>query len=53
MICKLACYGNTRNEALQTSIEALDSYVIRGNYKKEKHFLFILIIFSNVYILFT
>jgi len=30
MICKLACYGNTRDEALQTSIEALDSYVIRG-----------------------
>lgn len=30
MICKLACYGQTRNEALKTSIEALDSYVIRG-----------------------
>jgi len=30
MICKLACYGSTRQEALKTSIEALDSYVIRG-----------------------
>jgi len=31
MICKLVCYGNTRNEAIDTSIKALDSYVIRGN----------------------
>jgi len=30
MICKLACYGETREEALKTSVEALDSYVIRG-----------------------
>jgi len=30
MICKLACYGSTREEALKTSVEALDSYVIRG-----------------------
>ncbi|XP_032779353.2 propionyl-CoA carboxylase alpha chain, mitochondrial [Daphnia magna] len=30
MICKLACHGATRDEALKTSIEALDSYVIRG-----------------------
>ncbi|XP_069692302.1 propionyl-CoA carboxylase alpha chain, mitochondrial-like isoform X2 [Periplaneta americana] len=30
MICKLVCYGNTRKEAIDTSIKALDSYVIRG-----------------------
>ena len=30
MICKLACYGHTRDEALKTSVKALDSYVIRG-----------------------
>ncbi|CAG2065586.1 unnamed protein product, partial [Timema podura] len=30
MICKLVCYGNTRKEAINTSIKALDSYVIRG-----------------------
>ncbi|XP_023717228.1 propionyl-CoA carboxylase alpha chain, mitochondrial isoform X2 [Cryptotermes secundus] len=30
MICKLVCYGNTRNDAINTSLEALDSYVIRG-----------------------
>ncbi|EFX88799.1 hypothetical protein DAPPUDRAFT_187192 [Daphnia pulex] len=30
MICKLACHGLTRQEALNTSVEALDSYVIRG-----------------------
>lgn len=30
MICKLVCYGNTRNEAIDTSLKALDSYVIRG-----------------------
>lgn len=30
MICKLACYGNTREEAIATSIKALDAYVIRG-----------------------
>lgn len=37
MICKLACHGATRDEALKTSIEALDSYVIRG--------IFIVIVF--------
>ncbi|KAF2350875.1 Biotin carboxylase C-terminal [Trinorchestia longiramus] len=30
MICKLVCYGHTRDEAIKTSIKALDSYVIRG-----------------------
>ncbi|KAJ9594842.1 hypothetical protein L9F63_013879 [Diploptera punctata] len=30
MICKLVCYGNTRKEAIDTSIKALDFYVIRG-----------------------
>ena len=30
MICKLVCYGDTREEAIQTSIKALDSYVIKG-----------------------
>lgn len=30
MICKLACYGETRDEAIATSVKALDSYVIRG-----------------------
>ena len=30
MICKLACYGDTREQALATSVKALDSYVIRG-----------------------
>jgi hypothetical protein len=31
MICKLVCYGNVRSEAIETSLKALDSYVIRGN----------------------
>uniref|UniRef100_A0A6A7FM23 Propionyl-CoA carboxylase alpha chain, mitochondrial n=1 Tax=Hirondellea gigas TaxID=1518452 RepID=A0A6A7FM23_9CRUS len=30
MICKLVCWGDTREEAIKTSIKALDSYVIRG-----------------------
>ncbi|KAA0202022.1 hypothetical protein HAZT_HAZT009604 [Hyalella azteca] len=30
MICKLVCYGDTREEAIRTSIKALDAYVIRG-----------------------
>ncbi|XP_075211760.1 propionyl-CoA carboxylase alpha chain, mitochondrial-like [Lycorma delicatula] len=30
MICKLVCFGESREEAINTSIEALDSYVIRG-----------------------
>lgn len=30
MICKLVCYGNVRSEAIDTSVKALDSYVIRG-----------------------
>lgn len=30
MICKLISYGETRNEAIGTMKEALDSYVIRG-----------------------
>lgn len=30
MICKLVCYGKDRNEAIDRSIKALDSYVIRG-----------------------
>ncbi|CAH0556704.1 unnamed protein product [Brassicogethes aeneus] len=30
MICKLVCYGKTREEAIDRSITALDSYVIRG-----------------------
>lgn len=30
MICKLVCYGNDRQEAINRSINALDSYVIRG-----------------------
>ena len=34
MICKLACYGDTRDQAIDTSLKALDSYVIRGNTKR-------------------
>nr|XP_045607835.1 propionyl-CoA carboxylase alpha chain, mitochondrial-like [Procambarus clarkii] len=30
MICKLVCYGNNREEAIENSINALDAYVIRG-----------------------
>lgn len=30
MICKLVCHGKDRNEAIERSINALDSYVIRG-----------------------
>lgn len=30
MICKLVCYGKNRQEAIQRSVDALDSYVIRG-----------------------
>ncbi|XP_063245209.1 propionyl-CoA carboxylase alpha chain, mitochondrial-like [Bacillus rossius redtenbacheri] len=30
MICKLVCYGDTRKEAIKTSIKALDAYVITG-----------------------
>lgn len=30
MICKLVCYGSTREEAIEKSIKALDAYVIRG-----------------------
>merc|ERR1712241_1609134 len=30
MICKLTAYGEDRDAAIKTSIEALDSYVIRG-----------------------
>merc|ERR1719175_341011 len=30
MICKLTCYGATREEAINTSVNALDHYVIRG-----------------------
>lgn len=30
MICKLVTYGETRNKALSTMADALDSYVIRG-----------------------
>ncbi|KAJ8980065.1 hypothetical protein NQ317_012905 [Molorchus minor] len=30
MICKLVCYGKDRKEAIERSIKALDSYVIRG-----------------------
>merc|ERR1719187_2439885 len=30
MICKLTCYGGSREEAINTSINALDHYVIRG-----------------------
>jgi len=30
MICKLTCYGGTREDAIATSINALDHYVIRG-----------------------
>ena len=30
MICKLTAYGRSRDEAIKTSIKALDNYVIRG-----------------------
>lgn len=30
MICKLVTYGDTRREAIDTMVKALDSYVIRG-----------------------
>ncbi|XP_071552299.1 propionyl-CoA carboxylase alpha chain, mitochondrial-like [Panulirus ornatus] len=30
MICKLVCYGDTREEAVERSVKALDAYVIRG-----------------------
>jgi len=30
MICKLTCYGGSREDAIATSINALDNYVIRG-----------------------
>lgn len=30
LLCKLTGYGNNRKEAIKNSIEALDSYVIRG-----------------------
>merc|ERR1719334_1672816 len=30
MICKLTCYGANREEAIATSVNALDHYVIRG-----------------------
>ncbi|XP_076031382.1 propionyl-CoA carboxylase alpha chain, mitochondrial-like [Oratosquilla oratoria] len=30
MICKLVCYGDSREEAIDTSLKALDAYVIRG-----------------------
>ncbi|XP_067143238.1 propionyl-CoA carboxylase alpha chain, mitochondrial-like [Centruroides vittatus] len=30
MICKLVTYGDTRREAIDTMVNALDSYVIRG-----------------------
>ena len=30
MICKLTCYGGSRDEAINTSVAALDHYVIRG-----------------------
>ena len=29
MICKLTCYGGSREEAIATSVNALDHYVIR------------------------
>ena len=30
MICKLTAYGRSRDEAIKTSVKALDNYVIRG-----------------------
>ncbi|KAJ8926757.1 hypothetical protein NQ314_020874 [Rhamnusium bicolor] len=30
MICKLVCYGENRKQAIERSIKALDSYIIRG-----------------------
>ena len=30
MICKLTTYGATREDAIATSVHALDNYVIRG-----------------------
>ena len=30
MICKLTAYGRSREEAISTSVKALDNYVIRG-----------------------
>ena len=30
MICKLTAYGRSREEAIATSVKALDNYVIRG-----------------------
>ena len=30
MICKLTTYGKDRDEAIKTSIDALDNYAIRG-----------------------
>lgn len=30
MICKLSTYGDTRQEAIERSVDALDHYVIRG-----------------------
>lgn len=30
MICKLVCYGDNRQQAIERSVNALDSYVIRG-----------------------
>ena len=32
MICKLVCYGDDRQEAIDRSIKALDAYVIRGQF---------------------
>ena len=40
MICKLTCYGATREDAIATSVNALDHYVIRG----EIYFKLIIII---------
>lgn len=47
MICKLACHGLTRDDALKTSVEALDSYVIRGIYNSFSFIDFLFII--NLY----
>ena len=35
LFSKLACYGATRNEALKTSVDALDHYVIRGTREQQ------------------
>lgn len=41
MICKLVCYGDNREEAIQRSIQALDAYVIRGEMNVFEHALVI------------